>query len=163
MGEMNIGYPEINKKTWLRKYRWFIEIDKAKGASNVAICHASGRPSVTLEEKDLCHVTEKIFHPVRATWEPIKIIIWEESTDKDLWKWLNKIYDVPSGDILDFPDYVSEIKIKLKDGKGVDKQVWKLEEAWIANLTYDSLDYSSIEFSTCEATIRYSRAILEKP
>lgn len=150
-----------------RKYRWVFRI--LGGAGNggwtqqgLLLLQSASRPSITLQEIEMHHGQEMASFAGKHTWENINLV-WYDAEQPDIsgavYAWINTVINLQSMGV-DVPaNYKKFAQLDITNGLGEAVEEWNIHGSWPLNANWQDLSYSANELLTCEATLKYDRAI----
>lgn len=171
MGNMGLDFglpmPDGSSKTCKRKFRWLLKIDEisAKGINALPPLR-SARPSISFKETEIPHLNENIFYPRKPDWRPISLVLYDvKRNNHPIFEWINQLYDPSKGswNPVVGSNYLKTADLELYDAVGGVVEKWVFEHAWPQTADFGELDMGNSDIVTCELTLRYARAYIEKP
>lgn len=167
MGKL-AGFTTIIK----RKFRWKLRIaDKGIGISTedgpeVLLPFKFGRPDLEFKDIEVNHVIEDVYLPGKPNWKPVTMTLYDTCPPKShpVWDWILRIYDPENGGFFPILDKKckQDVYLCLLNGCGQVLESWVFENAYPSQVNFQELDMGSSEVVTCDVTLRYDRAYLEK-
>jgi hypothetical protein len=149
-----------------RKHRWVFRTMGPITPEALLILQSASRPSFKFEEPEMHHDQEVVYFAGKQSWDPITLVWYDSQQDPDvsgeLYDWLLSVslFDAPLGPIVFHPSgYKHDAELNLTDGAGIDIETWGMYGCWPSAVNFQELDYSSTDLMTCEATLRYDRAV----
>jgi hypothetical protein len=112
------------------------------------------------------------YYPGAVTWEPIELVL-NDPVDPDMSAILVQAiraagYTPPTGSDQHGTSSkrrataaVGELKIKQIDSDGNPVEIWTLQNAWIRDVNFGDLDYTSDDMTDVTVTLRFDWAWLE--
>lgn len=128
------------------------------------------KPSFDVSSNEYQLINHKFKFPGIVTWKPITIVVADiEDVSNVLINELQDFgYSDPSGTlmtglekVLDDSTIANNLVIEQLDSNGDPLETWKLKGAFISNLSFSKLDYSSDEISEITIEIAYDFATFE--
>ena len=161
-----------NTREVRRKHRWYFSAmgrgTTAWTQSELLMLQSAQRPSFKFEEPEMHHNQEVVYFAGKQTWEPITLTWYDSEQDPDISKgiyhWLETVAVIGgagAADVAHPRDYKKTCTLKLIDGTGQDTEEWTMHGTWPSSVNWQELDYSATELMTCEAVMRYDRAVRE--
>jgi hypothetical protein len=175
---MNIG-PVLGRNDTIvkRSFRWLLEVgygaSDGKGINgvignsvNVLPPLSSSRPSLSFKEVELEHVSETIYMPTKAQWQPIKVKAYDVASNLQnnlVFDWVVRYYNSQKASykfITDnfTPNFKKNAAISLYDGVGCCIESWTLENCYPKNIEWGELSMDNNSFVTIDMELRYDRA-----
>lgn len=135
------------------------------------------KPNFEVTSKEHNFLNHSFYYPGKLTWSPITLTIVDVIGEKDGAKAVMEMleasgYRVPSNQGPRQYDTISKsksiealgrVRIRQIDEEGNTVETWILNNSWIKDAKFGSLDYGSEEFLNVEITIQYDNAIFETP
>ncbi len=164
---MNIGSTfESGTKVYKRKFRWAfllkrpIPVLKSGNHSYGAhIVRISSRPEFNFDEQEVQHISEKVYLPAKAFWNPIKITVFDLENESYLYDWLKLFYDPEKGNMQPVAGNKGLGELYLYDGLGNPIEYWEIQGCWPQSIVWGELDYSTSDLVDTSFTCRYDRAV----
>ena len=154
-----------------RNYRFLMSIEGLGGAANQWIIKKADKPRATVGEAQHQYLNHTFYYPGRVTWEPLAVTLVDPVSPNAaglLAQMLkNHGYDKPTqGDTTSVSKEKSvgatgTILIQQIDADGIVKEEWSLNNAFIKDINWGTLDYESDDLTNLELTIRYDYASLK--
>lgn len=150
-----------------RKYRWVFRI---LGAANrggwtpagLLLLQSAQRPNFSFEEIEMHHGQEVSKFAGKSSWEVVTLV-WYDAEQPDIsgacYSWLQTVINISSQGVAPPAQYKKTAQLAITNGVGVDVENWNMYGCWPVTVNWQELNYSSNEMLTCEATMRYDRAI----
>jgi hypothetical protein len=156
---IGISGPDVCFK---RKNRWLLKIDgvSAQGINALPPSKA-GRPSLSIKELEMQHITETVYFPGKIEWKPITLTLYDtKQNENPILKWLSSIYDVKNESRYKYTVGFKKDRavLELYDGCGNVIESWVMEAVWPTSIEFGELDMSMSEVVTVDVTLRYDRA-----
>ena len=152
-----------------RSYRWYFEsLGRGQGTWTVKellVLQKAKRPSFKYSELTMDHQQEKTYYAGKQEWESVSLTWYdvEQNPDvsKGLYVWLETVCNLKTVDVDHPSNYKKKGVLKLVDGRGQTSEQWTMYGTWPVTFNWQELDYGNDAILTCEATMRYDRAIRE--
>jgi hypothetical protein len=150
-----------------RSYRWYFET-LGRGAGNwtakeLLVLQKAKRPSFKYSELTMDHQQEKVYYAGKQEWESISLTWYDIEQDPNisagLYAWLETVCNLKSIQVNHPKNYKTNATLKLVNGIGTVNETWNMYGCWPVTFNWQELDYSNDAILTCEATMRYDRAI----
>lgn len=148
-----------------RAYRWILDVD---GIQAYTIKKVS-KPSFTITESEHQFINHTYYYPGRVTWNTISFTLVDPINPDVSAALIKKIVDSgykPAGKETDTKTMnkkdstkaLGEIKIEQLDSDGSPIETWTLKNAWIKDVKFGELDYSTDDMVEIDVEIRYDYA-----
>lgn len=177
--KMSLLYGLENGKSQFckRQNRWLFEIPGVAADDTAGVDALppmkSARPNLSFKEMEVRHLHEDVFYPAKPDWKPITITLYDLSkATHPVWDWLSLIYDVKNGNYYPAVNnptlqqanstFIKDCFLRLYSGCGDLIESWRYEDCWCNNINFQTLDMASGDLLTCEITLRYARAYIER-
>ena len=150
-----------------RSYRWYFQT-LGRGSSDwspkeLLLLQKAKRPTFKYSELTMDHQQDKAYYAGKQEWEAITLTWYdveqEPDTSRGLYIWLETVCNLSNMKVNHPSNYKKQARLKLVDGAGNDSETWDLYGTWPTNFNWQELDYTNDAILTCEATMRYDRAI----
>lgn len=150
-----------------RKYRWVFRV---LGTANnggwtqagLLLLQSASRPSFSFEEIEMHHGQEVSKFAGKSSWEVVTLV-WYDAEQPDIsgacYSWLQTVILISSQGVAPPSQYKKQAQLAITNGVGVDVENWFMYGCWPVTVNWQELNYSSNEMLTCEATMRYDRAV----
>jgi len=150
-----------------RKHRWFFEtLGRGTGVwsqSELLMLQSASRPSFKFDEPEMHHNQEVARFAGKQSWEPVTLKWYDGEQNPDISKgiyhWLETVVNMESIQVAHPSNYKRSASLVVSDGTGQANERWSMYGTWPAAINWQELDYSATELLTCEATLRYDRAV----
>ena len=146
-----------------RKHRWLFETLGPVSPQALLILQSASRPSFKFEEPEMHHNQEVAYFAGKQSWDPITLVWYDSEQNPDIsgevYNWLGSVTDLQSVTVNTPSAYKSDAQLSVTDGAGNSNEQWNMYGCWPSAVNFQELDYSSTDLLTCEATLRYDRAI----
>lgn len=124
---------------------------------------SASRPSFDLEEPEMHHNQEHAYFAGKQKWEPVTLVWYDIEQDPDIskgvYQWIETVVDLTAVNVAHPSMYKRTAELQVEDGFGNPTDVWIMYGTWPKSCNFQELDYTSTDLLTCEATMRYDRAI----
>jgi hypothetical protein len=142
------------------KSRYIMEID----GIDAYLIKKAARPTIKFETIVLDHINIKRKLQGKGEWEDIKIELYDPivpSAAQKVMEWVRLSHESITGrrGYADF--YKKDITIKMLGPVGDVIEKWKLKGAFIVNVDFSDLDYTSDDIAQIDIDLAYDYAILE--
>jgi len=159
-----------------RQYRWLINVN---GMPEFAAKKVS-KPKAVVSETEHKFLNHTFYYPGRVNWETVSLVLadpqepdvasvlWDMlhgSGYKDPTTYSNSVSTISKARATG-PNGLGNITIKQLGSKASSAantdeiEQWTLKNAWIKDMAWGELDYSSDDMVDCTVTIRYDYALL---
>lgn len=181
MGLGILGSDDIIVK---RKFRWVMalrlrNVASRKSDTAFVLPHRRGsRPNLTWKEYEFQHLNETIFYPLKPSWEPIDMTLYDicdgTNTCNAVFDWVRLatspldangvpppgIYDPQNGTFR--PVIPAQFKrttdLFIYDGNGKTLEHWVMDNCYPSRIRWGELDMDSSDVLTVDISLRYDRA-----
>jgi len=142
------------------KSRYIMEID----GIDAYLIKKAARPTIKFETIVLDHINIKRKLQGKGEWEDIKIELYDPivpSAAQKVMEWVRLSHESITGrrGYADF--YKKDLTIKMLGPVGDVIEKWKLKGAFIVNVDFSDLDYTSDDIAQIDIDLAYDYAILE--
>lgn len=151
-----------------RNYRWYFEsIGRGAGAGWTAkellVLQKAKRPTFKYSELDMHHQQEKVYYAGKQEWEACTLTWYDVEQDPNisqgLYIWLETVCRLDTIGVNHPKNYKRSASLRMVDGTGATNEEWMMYGTWPTNFNWQELDYSQDAILTCDATMRYDRAV----
>jgi hypothetical protein len=150
-----------------RKHRWVFESLGRGNApwrpNELLNLQSAARPSFKFNVADKHHNQEVVYYAGKQEWDPITLTWYDIEQNPDisagLYVWLNTVVDMISIGVQPPSNYKKDAVLKMINGLGTSTESWNMVGTWPETLNWQELDYSANELMTCEASLKYDRAV----
>lgn len=146
-----------------RKHRWLFETLGPIAPNALLILQSASRPSFKFEEPEMHHNQEVAYFAGKQSWDPITLVWYDSEQQPDvsgaIYAWLGSVVDLTAVNVATPAAYKGDAQLSVTDGTGAANEQWNMYGCWPSAVNFQELDYSSTDLLTCEATLRYDRAI----
>jgi hypothetical protein len=160
MTEMILDVPMVNEPK--RRNRWTIEFSDL-GFSEWTV-RASSRPHMQLDTVVVPFMNSETYVAGRYRWNPITITfidpIGPSSTQK-IMEWIRSSVQSSTGKMGYASQYKKNLILKMLDPAGLTVEQWTLENCFITDAQFGTLDYSSSDLAEVQITVQMDRCILQ--
>ena len=152
-----------------RKHRWFFEtLGRGNGTWNqteLLMLQSASRPSFKFEEPEMHHNQEVVRFAGKQNWDPVTLVWYDGEQTPDIsrgvYHWLETVVNMESIQVAHPRNYKRQASLAVIDGTGQPNERWTMYGTWPSAVNWQDLDYASTDLLTCEATLRYDRAVRE--
>lgn len=148
-----------------RAYRWILDVD---GIQAYTIKKVS-KPSFSISESEHQFINHTYYYPGRVSWNTISFTLVDpinpdisaaliKKIQASGYKPAGKETDTKTMNKKDSTAALGEIKIEQLNSDGTPVETWTLKNAWIKDVKFGDLDYSSDDMIEVEVEIRYDYA-----
>lgn len=150
-----------------RKHRWAFEtLGRGTGTFSQAellVLQNASRPSFKFEEPEMHHNQEVVRFAGKQDWDPITMIWYDSEQNPDIsrgiYHWLETVVNMQQLTVAHPRFYKRTASLVMLDGAGQTNEQWQMYGTWPQAINWQELDYTSTDLMTCEATMRYDRAV----
>lgn len=150
-----------------RKHRWVFEtLGRGTGTFSQAellVLQNASRPSFKFEEPEMHHNQEVVRFAGKQDWDPITMIWYDSEQNPDIsrgiYHWLETVVNMQQLSVAHPRYYKRTASLVMLDGSGQTNEQWQMHGTWPQAVNWQELDYTSTDLMTCEATMRYDRAV----
>lgn len=124
---------------------------------------SSKRPTISIDETEIPFFNTSTWVAGRFIWEPMDITFRDPigpSAAQALTEWLRLHAESVTGRMGYAFGYKKDVELEMTDPTGVVVEKWILQGAFMTNIDYGGLDYSSSELVKITTTLRADRCIL---
>ena len=146
----------------LRKNRWLMRFPADLGIQEWWLKSAK-RPSIKQTDVSIDFLNTKTHVLGRYEWENIQVIFRDTigpSTSQALMEWVRLESESATGRQGYAAGYKRDVELEMLDPTGVVVSKWILKNAFLTDVSFGDLDYSSDDVMEINATIVYDYAIL---
>ena len=162
-----------------QKFRWAFKIQGVSDVFSQDSVNAlpplrSARPSISFKEMEVRHLIEDVYYPARPVWKMINLTLFDLcQATHPVFEWLRLLYDPEEGTFVppirreanpatNGNSFIRRADLELFNGCGDVIERWVFENVWPQNAEFDTLDMGSEEIVTCDVTLRYFRAYIQR-
>ncbi len=150
-----------------RKHRWVFEtLGRGAGQFSQAellVLQSASRPNFKFEEPEMHHNQEVVRFAGKHDWDPVTLTWYDQEQNPDIsrgiYQWIETVVNMHSIAVAHPRFYKTTGSLAVLDGSGQTNEVWSMMGAWPSACNFQELDYTSTDLLTCEATMRYDRAV----
>ena len=154
--------PKVEPK---RAYRWVLNI----GGIPQWLCTKVSKPGFSITESEVTYINHKFYYPGRVEWQEVSLTL-ADPLNPDASATMMSILDASGYKLPKTPDDTSTlskkksidalgtVRISQLDPEGKAAEIWDLVNAWVKDVKFGELDYSSDEMVNIELTLRYDFA-----
>ena len=146
----------------LRKNRWLMRFPADLGIQEWWLKSAK-RPSIKQNDVSIDFLNTKTHVLGRYEWENIQVTFRDAigpSTSQALMEWVRLESESATGRQGYAAGYKRDVELEMLDPTGVVVSKWILKNAFLTDVSFGDLDYSSDDVMEINATIVYDYAIL---
>lgn len=167
LGGINSSAPTHTTET-RRKHRWVFEtLGRGAGQwrpNELLLLRSASRPSFKFSTADMHHNQEIAYFAGKQEWDPITISWYDAeqpNISQGLYDWLTSVVTLEGSNLpVTAPNfYKREATLKMLDGVGNSTEAWTMVGTWPETCNWQDLDYSASDIMSCEASMRYDRAV----
>jgi hypothetical protein len=142
-----------------RKNRWVIAIE----GINAFTAKTASRPQFSHDETVIDFINDKRYLAGKITWQPMNVTLLDPivpSAAQKVMEWARLTWEAQTGRMGYAQFYQKNINLKMLDPVGAVVEDWELQQAWLQDVNFGDLDYTSSDPADIALVIRYNRAIL---
>jgi hypothetical protein len=142
-----------------RKNRWVIAIE----GIDAFTAKTASRPQFSHDETVIDFINDKRYLAGKITWQPINLTLLDPITPsaaQKVMEWARLAWEAQTGRMGYAQFYQKNINLKMLDPVGAVVEDWELQQAWLQDVNFNDLDYTSSDPADIALVIRYNRAIL---
>jgi len=174
---MGLGPVLSNYNTDLKRpFRWTLDITGGQASDgltsvvgnyiNMLPPLTASRPTLTFKEIEIEHVSETIYFPSKAQWQPLKVKVYDyalQAKNNLVFDWVKRFYDSKNATYnyaakTNVGNFKKTATISILNGCGCLIEQWTLEGAWPRNIEWGELDYGNSGILTIDMELKYDRA-----
>lgn len=143
-----------------KKHRFIMAID---GVDAFTLKTAQ-RPSVTFDETVIDYINVKRYVAGKATWQPITLTLHDPivpSAAQKVMEWMRLCFENQTGRMGYESFYKKTIALKLLDPVGAVVEHFEIEGAWVQEINFGDLDYSTSDAVEISVTLRFDQSYLK--
>lgn len=143
-----------------RKFRWILAID----GIDAFTLKTAARPSFTMDETVIDWINTKRWVSGKQTWNTIAVTTNDPiapSAAQKVMDWARLNYEPLTGRMGYADFYKKNIQLKMLDPQGTVVELWDIRGAWLQDVNFGDLDFSTSDNAEISFTIRYDNAILQ--
>ena len=157
-----------NAYAWEPKYqhKFVMSIDGNFGGSNgipAYLIKASAKPSLTNGEVVLDHINVKRKVKGKTSWNTIAVTLYDAivpSAAQAVMEWVRAHHESATGRDGYSSFYKKDVTLQQLSGLGEVIEEWQLKGCYLQDVNFGTLDWSSEDVVTIEATLNYDWAFL---
>jgi hypothetical protein len=150
-----------------RKHRWvFATLGRGAGAwtpQELLNLQSASRPSFKFTSADKHHNQEVVYYAGKQEWEPVTLTWYDIEQAPDissaLYQWLTSVVELGASSVAIPSQYKRQGELTMLNGQGGVTEKWTMYGTWPETINWQELDYSANELMTCQASMKYDRAI----
>lgn len=152
-----------------RQHRWRFETlgrgSGTWGQQELLLLQSAARPSLSFQPVEMHHNQEVAYFAGKQTWEPITLVWYDSEQNPDiskgLYHWIETLTNMTSVNVNHPRNYKRQAQLAMLDGSGQVTERWTMYGTWPESSNWQELNYTGTELMTCEASMRYDRAVRE--
>ena len=162
-----------------RKFRFTVTFTNL-GGGLIWYAKTISKPKVSFGEAEHNFLNHRFYYPGRAEWDPVTVTLVDPISPDAAGSLLKLVadagYALPAGASSLVPgrglsspskqtsvDALGEIKFDQIDSLGDSVETWTLNNAWLKDVAFGDLDYTSDDLTELTLTVRYDWASFESP
>ena len=137
-----------------RKFRFILQID----GIDAYTLKTAQRPSFTFDETVIDYINTKRYLAGKRTPNPMSIVLLDPiapSAAQKVMDWARLCYESLTGRAGYATFYKKNISLKLLDPQGTVVELWDIIGAWLQDVNFGDLDYSSSDPTEIAAVLRF--------
>ncbi len=150
-----------------RSYRWYFETlgrgSQPWTTKELLVLQKAKRPSFKYSELTMDHQQERVYYAGKQEWESVSLTWYDVEQNPDvsrgLYVWLETVCNLNNIFVNHPANYKKTGTLKMVDGQNRPSETWTMYGTWPVTFNWQELDYGNDAILTCEATMRYDRAI----
>ncbi len=145
-----------------RKNRFILTFNNALGLNSWYV-ESTSRPSIDISKKEIKFLNTETYVSGSFKWNEIGIKFRDPigpSAAQAVMEWVRLHAESVTGRMGYAAGYKKNVDLELLDPTGVVVEKWILEGAWLTNVDFGSLGYSTDGIAEINATLRPDRCIL---
>jgi len=145
-----------------RQNRFIMRFPSSLGI-NEWFVESTSRPKLTINSTEIQFLNTSTYVAGRFTWGEISVKFRDPigpSASQALMEWVRLCAESVTGRMGYAAGYKKNVDLELLDPTGVVVEKWILEGAWLQNIDFGSLGYSTDGIAEINATLRPDRCIL---
>ena len=145
-----------------RKNRWVLRFPSELGIQEWFVA-TSSRPQITQEVTPIPFLNTSTYVVGRFEWQTIAVTFRDPigpSASQALMEWVRLHSESVTGRQGYAAGYKKDIELEMLDPTGVVVEKWILQGTFLSDVNFQTLDYSSSDIATIDATLRPDRCIL---
>ena len=145
-----------------RQNRFILRFPSTLGI-NEWFVESTSRPKLTINSTEIQFLNTSTYVAGRFTWGEISVKFRDPigpSASQALMEWVRLCAESVTGRMGYAAGYKKNVDLELLDPTGVVVEKWILEGAWLQNVDFGSLGYSTDGIAEINATLRPDRCIL---
>jgi hypothetical protein len=157
-----------------RAYRFLLSVVGQDNSIKQFLIKKVSKPSFTITESEHKYLNHTFYYPGKLTWNEVTFTIVDvidpvDNASAAVMRMLEQSgYQIPiSNGVLSTVSKeksvtaMGQITIRQIDSEGRNVEGWRLHNAWIKDVKFGELDYSSEEMLNVDVTVRYDNAYYE--
>ena len=157
-----------------RSFKWVVQFggNDSEGVIPSFVATKVNKPSISIGETEHNYLNHKFYYPGQVTWNDVSMTLVDPINPDATRALLERLklsgYHIPSsqndrGTISksNSVNAFNQIKIQQLDASGNSKEDWVLWNAWLKDVKFGDLDYSSEEMVNIELTFKYDYAWID--
>ena len=150
-----------------RQHRWKFEaLGRGTGSwsqTELLMLQSAQRPNIEFGLVEMHHNQEVAYFAGKQTWQPVTLVWYDSEQDPDisrsLYHWIETVVDMVSINVAHPSNYKKQGSLTMLDGGGNVTERWTMYGTWPVSCNWQDLNYTATELLTCEASMRYDRAV----
>jgi hypothetical protein len=145
-----------------RQNRFILRFDSSLGI-NEWFVESTARPKITINTTEIQFLNTSTYVAGRFTWGTINVKFRDPigpSASQALMEWVRLCAESVTGRMGYAAGYKKDVYLEMLDPTGVVVEKWLLQGAWLSDVDFGSLGYSSDGVAEITATLRPDRCVL---
>jgi hypothetical protein len=145
-----------------RQNRFILRFDSSLGI-NEWFVESTSRPKITIGTTEIQFLNTSTYVAGRFTWGTINVKFRDPigpSASQALMEWVRLCAESVTGRMGYAAGYKKDVYLEMLDPTGVVVEKWLLQGAWLSDVDFGSLGYSTDGVAEITATLRPDRCVL---
>jgi hypothetical protein len=145
-----------------RQNRFILRFDSSLGI-NEWFVESTARPKITINTTEIQFLNTSTYVAGRFTWGTINVKFRDPigpSASQALMEWVRLCAESVTGRMGYAAGYKKDVYLEMLDPTGVVVEKWLLQGAWLSDVDFGSLGYSTDGVAEITATLRPDRCVL---
>jgi len=145
-----------------RQNRFILRFDSSLGI-NEWFVESTARPRITINPVEIQFLNTSTYVAGRFTWGTINVKFRDPigpSASQALMEWVRLCAESVTGRMGYAAGYKKDVYLEMLDPTGVVVEKWLLQGAWLSDVDFGSLGYSSENIAEISAILRPDRCVL---
>lgn len=145
-----------------RQNRFILRFDSTLGINEWYV-ESAARPHIQIKETEIPFLNTSTYVAGRFNWTTIPVVFRDPigpSAAQALMEWVRLHAESVTGRMGYAAGYKKNIDLEMLDPTGVVVEKWILEQTFLTDVNFNTLNYSQDGLATINATLRMDRCIL---